>query len=212
MASSDKGAASAAVAGGPAHGAGHGPGEGGTRRDFLFLAGGAFGAVGAAAVVWPLVDSLNPAADTLAAAEPFNVDVSSVKEGQGITVKYLGEPIFIRRRTKKEIDEARAVPLAQLKDPQTDQARVYKGKDEWLVVKGVCTHLGCVPLGQSSNDNRGAFGGYYCPCHGSAYDTSGRIRKGPAPQNLWIPQYRFSSDTVIRVGAAPTDGGPKPTS
>jgi ubiquinol-cytochrome c reductase iron-sulfur subunit len=208
MASSDKGGASAAVAGAP----GHGAPEGGTRRDFLFLAAGAFGAIGSAAVAWPLIDSLNPAADTLAAAQPFNIDVSSVKEGQGITVKYLGEPIFIRRRTQKEIEEARKVPMAELIDPQTDQARVYKGKDQWLVVKGVCTHLGCVPLGQSPNDNRGAYGGYYCPCHGSAYDTSGRIRKGPAPENLWIPPYQFPSDTVIRVGAQPTDGGPKPTS
>ncbi len=208
MASSDKGAASAAVAGAP----GHASGEGETRRDFLLLATGAVGAVGAAMAAWPLIDSLNPAADTLAAAQPFNVDVSSVQEGQGITVKYLGEPIFIRKRTKKEIEEARAVPMSQLIDPQTDQARVYKGKSEWLVVKGVCTHLGCVPLGQSPNEDRGAYGGYYCPCHGSAYDTSGRIRKGPAPQNLWIPPYQFASDTVIRVGAEPTDGGPQPTS
>ena len=207
MASSDKG--SAVVAGGPAHGTG---GEGGTRRDFLFLAGGAFGVVGTALAAWPLVDSLNPAADTLAAAQPFNVDVSSVQAGQGITVKYLGEPIFLRKRTEKEIEEARKVPLSELIDPQTDQERVYKDHADWLVVKGVCTHLGCVPLGQSPNENRGAYGGYYCPCHASAYDTSGRIRKGPAPNNLWIPEYRFESDTVIRVGAETAAGGPQPTS
>ncbi|MBC7136565.1 ubiquinol-cytochrome c reductase iron-sulfur subunit [Oceanibaculum nanhaiense] len=178
---------------GGAHGA-HGEG---TRRDFLHLATVGVGAVGAAAIAWPFIDQWNPAADTLALAST-EVDISKIAEGQAITVSWRGKPVFIRHRTAVEIEEATAVPLGDLPDPQADTARVEK--PEWLVVVGVCTHLGCIPLGQSSTQPRGEFGGWFCPCHGSHYDTSGRIRKGPAPENLPVPAYEFLSDTRIRIG------------
>jgi ubiquinol-cytochrome c reductase iron-sulfur subunit len=162
------------------------------RRDFLFLATGAVGAVGAAAVVWPLVDQMNPDASTLALAS-IEVDTGAIAEGQIVTVKWRGGPVFIRHRTKKEIDEAVNTPLSELKDPQTDAQRVQK--PEWLIVVGVCTHLGCVPLG-----HEGPYDGWKCPCHGSIYDTSGRIRSGPAPLNLAVPEYAFLSDTKVKIG------------
>ncbi len=168
-----------------------------TRRDFLFYAATAVGAVGTAAVVWPFVDSLNPAADTRALSS-VEVDLSPIAAGQAITVKWRGKPVFIRRRTAAEIAAADAVPLADLRDPQPDSARVTR--PEWLILVGVCTHLGCVPLGQKPADPRGDFGGWFCPCHGSHYDTSGRIRKGPAPANLAVPAYAFLSDTLVRIG------------
>ena len=166
-----------------------------TRRDMLFIATGAVAAVGAGTVAWPLVSQMNPDASTLALAST-EVDISAIPEGGSLTVKWRGKPVFVRHRTKKEIDEALATPLAQLPDPQTDAARVKK--PEWLVVVGVCTHLGCVPLGAPGS--RGEYDGWFCPCHGSHYDTSGRIRKGPAPTNLAVPTYDFLSDTKLRIG------------
>lgn len=166
-----------------------------TRRDMLFIATGAVAAVGAGAVVWPLISQMNPDASTLALAST-EVDISAIPEGGSLTVKWRGKPVFVRHRTKKEIDEAVATPLAQLPDPQTDAVRVKK--PEWLVVVGVCTHLGCVPLGAPGS--RGEYDGWFCPCHGSHYDTSGRIRKGPAPTNLAVPTYDFLSDTKLRIG------------
>ena len=175
----------------------HGPHEGETRRDFLVLAAGALGAVGALAVAVPFINSMNPSADVLALSST-EVDLKPVAEGQAITVVWRGHPVFVRHRTAKEIEEARDVPLADLKDPQPDDKRVQK--PQWLIVVGVCTHLGCIPLGQKSTDPRGEFGGYFCPCHGSQYDTSGRIRKGPAPANLPVPPYTFLTDDSIRIG------------
>ncbi|WP_207483360.1 ubiquinol-cytochrome c reductase iron-sulfur subunit [Arenibaculum pallidiluteum] len=171
--------------------------EGATRRDFLYLATAAVGAVGAASVAWPFIDSMNPAADTLALAS-IDVDLSPVQVGQAITVTWRGKPVFVRRRTEEEIQTARAVNVNELRDPQTDEQRVIK--PEWLVMVGVCTHLGCVPLGQKATDPKGDFGGWFCPCHGSHYDTAGRIRRGPAPANLHVPEYRFLDDTSIRLG------------
>jgi ubiquinol-cytochrome c reductase iron-sulfur subunit len=164
-----------------------------TRRDMLFIATGAAAAVGVGAVAWPLISQMNPDASTIAAGVPVDVDLSGIKEGQIVTVKWRGNPIFVRHRTKKEIDEAANVVLDQLKDPQTDAARVKK--PEWLVVIGVCTHLGCIPQGHD-----GPYDGWLCHCHGSVYDTSGRIRSGPAPANLVVPAYAFDSDTKLTIG------------
>ncbi|MGB8842361.1 MAG: ubiquinol-cytochrome c reductase iron-sulfur subunit [Aliidongia sp.] len=172
-------------------------GEGGTRRDFLVLTAAAFGAVGVGAVAVPFIQSMNPAADTLALSTT-EVDLTPVAVGQSITVKWQGAPVFIRHRTAKEIDEAQKVDVAELRDPQADSARVKKA--EWLIVKGVCTHLGCIPLGQKPTDPRGDYDGWFCPCHGSQYDSSGRIRKGPAPRNLFVPPYAFLTDTSIKIG------------
>ena len=163
-----------------------------TRRDFLYLATGAFATVGAANIVWPLIDQMNPDASVKALAS-IEIDLSSIDIGQSITVSWRGKPVFIRRRTQGEIAEARSVAFDALPDPQGDETRVTK--EEWLVMVGICTHLGCVPLGQS-----GDFNGWFCPCHGSHYDTSGRIRKGPAPKNLEIPPYEFVGDTRIKIG------------
>jgi ubiquinol-cytochrome c reductase iron-sulfur subunit len=172
-------------------------GSGETRRDFLYLAAGAMGAVGTAAVVWPLIDTMNPSAEVLALAST-EVDLSPIEVGQRITVTWRGNPVFIDHRTQEQIDVAEAVELDELPDPQADDTRVQK--PEWLVVIGVCTHLGCVPLGQKAGQSRGEFGGWFCPCHGSHYDTSGRIRKGPAPLNLPVPPYEFTGDTTIVIG------------
>ena len=162
------------------------------RRDFLFLATGAVGAVGVAAVAWPLVDQMNPDASTLAMSS-IEVDIGAIPEGQIVTVKWRGGPVFVRHRTQKEIEDAESVPLSELRDPQTDAQRVQK--PEWLIVVGVCTHLGCVPIG-----HEGKYEGWFCPCHGSMYDTSGRIRQGPAPLNLAVPEYKFLSDTRVKIG------------
>ena len=159
----------------------------------LFIATGAVGAVGFGSVAWPLIHQMNPDASTIAAGAAIDVDLSAIAEGAIVTVKWRGKPIFVRHRTPKEIKEAVDVPLAQLPDPQADSQRVKK--PEWLVVIGVCTHLGCIPLGHS-----GDYDGWFCPCHGSAYDTSGRIRKGPAPKNLEVPNYAFASDTKLTIG------------
>jgi len=176
---------------------------GDTRRDFLTLAGPTFVVVGGAIALWPFISQMNPDAGALALAST-EVDLSPVKEGQAITVQWRGKPVFIRNRTKEEIAEARDVPLRDLPDPQTDAARVKKGHDNWLVVVGVCTHLGCIPKGQTPAEAsmRGEYHGWFCPCHGSSYDTSGRIRKGPAPRNLEVPPYAFIDDqkTKIRIG------------
>ena len=172
-------------------------GSGETRRDFLYLAAGAMGAVGAGSVAWPLIDSMNPSAEVLALAST-EVDLGPIEVGQRITVTWRGNPVFIDHRTPEQIQEAEAVEVADLPDPQPDAERVVQA--EWLVVIGVCTHLGCVPLGQKTGQSRGEFGGWFCPCHGSHYDTSGRIRKGPAPLNLPVPPYEFTGDTTILIG------------
>lgn len=170
-----------------------------TRRDFLILTAGAVGAVGAGYFAWPFIDSMNPAADVLAQST-IDVDISPIPEGQAITVVWRGKPIFIRHRTSEEIKAAEQVAMSELMDPETDQARVKKGHDEWLIVIGICTHLGCIPTGNMPTQNRGKYGGWACPCHGSLYDTSGRVRRGPAPLNLFIPPYTFLSATQIRIG------------
>lgn len=171
--------------------------DGETRRDFLYLTAGAFGAVGAASFAWPFLDSMNPAADTLALST-IEVDISPIKTGQAITVMWQGKPVFIRHRTATEIEGAREVDVSTLRDKQTDEERVKK--PEWLVMVGICTHLGCVPLGQKEGEVRGEYNGWFCPCHGSHYDQSGRIRKGPAPANLKVPLYSFINDTTLKIG------------
>ena len=171
--------------------------ESSTRRDFLLLTAGALGGVGVAVTVWPFIDSMNPARDTLALSTT-EVDLSPVQLGQRLTVAWRGKPVFIDHRTPDEIKAAQDVDAARLPDPQKDSDRVKK--PEWLVMIGVCTHLGCIPLGQKPGDDRGSFGGWFCPCHGSVYDTSGRIRQGPAPLNLIVPPYEFTSDTAIKIG------------
>jgi ubiquinol-cytochrome c reductase iron-sulfur subunit len=185
---------------------GHGDHQEPTRRDFLYIATGAVGAVGAALVAWPLVDQMNPDKAALALAT-IEVDVASIAPGQSVTVKWRGKPVFIRNRTPEEVAAAKAVPLSDLKDQSArneniagaataaDENRAAAGKENWLVMLGVCTHLGCVPLGQ-----QGPYGGWFCPCHGSAYDTAGRIRQGPAPENLLIPKFSFTTDTTILIG------------
>jgi len=162
------------------------------RRDFIFTASYALGAVGVGAAVWPLIDQMNPDASVKALAST-EVDVSTVERGQSITVLWRGKPVFIKRRTEEEIAKAREVDLKELKHPEKDEERAKN--PEWLVMLGVCTHLGCVPLG-----DKGEYGGWFCPCHGSHYDTSGRIRKGPAPTNMEIPKYEFVNSNTIKIG------------
>ncbi|WP_353473111.1 ubiquinol-cytochrome c reductase iron-sulfur subunit [Salipiger sp. H15] len=183
----------------------------GTRRDFLFYATGGAGVVATGAAVWPLVNQMNPSAD-VRALSTIRVDVSGVETGTQLTVKWLGKPVFIRRRTEAEIEEARSVTMDQLVDTQARNENVPAGSDaidqnrsldeagEWLVMMGVCTHLGCVPLGNAGDFTAGGVGGWFCPCHGSHYDTAGRIRKGPAPQNLHVPVASFVEDTTILLG------------
>jgi len=172
-------------------------GGGENRRDFLLIATSTLGAVGAGLAVWPFIDSMNPAADVLALSS-IEADLAPVQVGQAITVVWRGKPIFIRHRTTKEIKEAQAVKMSDLPDPATDQDRVQK--EEWLIMIGICTHLGCIPLGQKPGDPKGDYDGWFCPCHGSHYDSAGRIRKGPAPKNLYLPPYVFTSDTTIKIG------------
>tara|TARA_Y100001970_G_scaffold99951_1_gene125659 strand:- start:3195 stop:3707 length:513 start_codon:yes stop_codon:yes gene_type:complete len=162
------------------------------RRDFIFTASYAIGAVGVGAVVWPLIDQMNPDASVKALAST-EVDISGVEIGQSITVLWRGKPVFIRRRTEEEISKARNVKIEELPHPETDEDRAKN--PEWLVMLGVCTHLGCVPLG-----DKGEYGGWFCPCHGSHYDTSGRIRKGPAPTNMEVPKYEFVNSNTIKIG------------
>ncbi len=163
-----------------------------TRRNFLYISTGSFAAAGAAALAWPFVDQMNPDASVKALAST-EVDLSAILPGQSITVLWRGKPVFIRRRTSEEISDAKKVKLEELPDPQVDEDRVQN--PEWLIMVGICTHLGCIPLGQ-----KGEFNGWFCPCHGSHYDTSGRIRKGPAPKNLEIPQYVFVDDNTVKIG------------
>ena len=171
--------------------------DGESRRDFLTLTAGALGAVGLASAIWPFIDSLNPARDTLALSTT-EADLAPVKVGQRLTLTWQGKPVFVDHRTPEEIQKALDVDVSSLRDPQKDSERVKK--TEWLIMVGVCTHLGCIPLGQKQGDDRGPYGGWFCPCHGSIYDTSGRIRQGPAPLNLIIPPYEFTSDTAIKIG------------
>ena len=181
------------------------------RRDFIVILAQSFAGVGAAVALWPFISQMNPDASTQALAS-IEVDLSPVKQGQAITVVWRGKPVFIRNRTAEEIKAAQDTKLSDLKDvnarndalpdktPATDVNRTKKGKENWLVLVGICTHLGCIPKGQSMGDARGNFGGWFCPCHGSHYDTAGRIRLGPAPQNLEVPPYDFLSDTQIKIG------------
>ncbi len=185
------------------------------RRDFIHIFSIAATAVGSAAVVWPLVHQMNPDASVLALSTK-EVDLSAVEVGQAIKVFWQGKPVFIRKRTPAEIEAAEATPLSALVDDNARNANLQSGAEasdnarttsadgkatpEWLVLVGVCTHLGCIPLGTSSGENKGDYGGWFCPCHGSHYDTAGRIRKGPAPENLAVPPFEFVSDTVVRIG------------
>ena len=178
---------------------GHAPDGGVRRRDFINIAAVSFAGVGAAATLYPLVNQMNPSADVLALAS-IEVDVSAIQPGQAIKTIFRKQPLFIRHLTPAEMQAANAVSLGELRDPQSLQDRTAEGKPQWLVTMGVCTHLGCVPLGAAEGENKGQYQGYFCPCHGSHYDTAGRIRKGPAPKNLEVPEYKFASDTVITVG------------
>ena len=170
-----------------------------TKRDFLKLLTGSAAAIGAAALVWPFIDSMNPAGDVLALSS-VEVDLAPVEEGSGIVVVWRGKPIFVRARTPEEIKTVSAVPMSALIDPEPEADRVKAGHEKFLVAIGICTHLGCVPLGNKPTDPRGDYGGYFCPCHGSQYDVSGRVRHGPAPLNLAIPPYAFTTDTKVKIG------------
>jgi ubiquinol-cytochrome c reductase iron-sulfur subunit len=181
------------------HAAPHTGGAEVTKRDFLKLVAGAGAAVGVGAIAWPLIDSMNPSADVLALSST-TVDLAPITLGQAITVVWRGKPVFVRHRTPEEIQKARADDKDRLRDPVADAARVKAGHEQWLIVVGICTHLGCVPLGNRSTEARGDFGGWFCPCHGSHYDTAARVRKGPAPLNLLVPGYTFTSDRAVRIG------------
>ena len=173
--------------------------EGVRRRDFINIAAVSFAGVGGLAVVYPLVNQMNPSADVLALAS-IEVDVAQIQPGQAIKTIFRKQPLFIRHLTPAEIAAANAVPVGELRDPQTLAERTQEGKNQWLITMGVCTHLGCVPLGAAEGENRGDYGGYFCPCHGSHYDTAARIRRGPAPTNLEVPEYTFASDTMVKIG------------
>ncbi|WP_343289403.1 ubiquinol-cytochrome c reductase iron-sulfur subunit [Wolbachia endosymbiont of Encarsia formosa] len=166
-----------------------------SRRDFITLTTCTMAGIGAASVFWPLVKSMNPSAEVLAMST-VEVNLSHIQEGQGKKVKWQGKPVFIRRRTKQEIEAARAINAENLRDPESDEKRVYKGKDEWLIMIGICTHLGCVPVDHATKDGNG----WFCPCHGSYYDTSGRVIGGPAPKNMAIPDYFFPSENIVIIG------------
>jgi ubiquinol-cytochrome c reductase iron-sulfur subunit len=185
-------------------------GEKVTRRDFIHFAAAALTLAGGAAALWPVLDQMNPDQSALSLAS-VEFDLTPVVEGQGVNIMWRGKPIFVRHRTAAEIAAAKAVDIKELVDsdarqidgpdvPGTDENRVKKGKEQWLVLVGICTHLGCIPQGTKSNEPRGEYGGWFCSCHGSQYDTSGRIRKGPAPRNLPVPPYKFISDTKIIIG------------
>ncbi len=185
-------------------GAGHDTPADQGRRDFIFIAAGSAAAVGAGATAWPFIDQMNPAADTLAMSTT-EVDLSAVEAGQQIKVMWQGKPVFVRHRTPAEISAALRDDYATLKDPQKDEDRIKQsdgqpGKAEWLILQANCTHLGCVPLPSFDPGYRGAFGGWFCPCHGSDFDTSGRIRRGPAPINLLVAPFVYLNDTTIRIG------------
>ncbi|MEO7826130.1 MAG: ubiquinol-cytochrome c reductase iron-sulfur subunit [Allosphingosinicella sp.] len=169
------------------------------RRDFINIAAVSVAGVGAAATLYPLVNQMNPSADVLALAS-IEVDLAAIQAGQAVKTIFRKQPLFIRHLTPAEIQAANAVDIGSLRDPQSLAERTKPGKSQWLITMGVCTHLGCVPLGAGEGESRGAFGGYFCPCHGSSYDTAARIRKGPAPKNLEVPAYAFKSDTIVTVG------------
>ena len=169
------------------------------RRDFINIAAVSFAGVGALAIVLPLINQMNPSAYVLALSTT-ELDISKIEPGQAIKASFRKQPLFVRNLTPAEIAAADAVAVSSLRDPQTLEERTKAGKKNWLITLGVCTHLGCVPLGAGEGENKGPFGGYFCPCHGSAYDTAGRIRQGPAPKNLVVPDYAFNSDTVVTVG------------
>lgn len=173
--------------------------EGVRRRDFIHIATVSFAGVGAAAAVVPLVYQMAPAAD-IRALSTTDVDISAIQPGQAIKTSWRKQPVFIRNLTPAEIQQANAVNASSLRDPQTLAERTQAGHENWLITLGVCTHLGCVPLGAAEGESKGEYGGYFCPCHGSHYDTAGRIRKGPAPLNLVVPEYAFTSDTVVTIG------------
>ncbi|MDZ3831404.1 MAG: ubiquinol-cytochrome c reductase iron-sulfur subunit [Sphingopyxis sp.] len=173
--------------------------DGVRRRDFINIAAVSFAGVGAGAIVLPLVNQMNPSADVLALSST-EIDISAIQSGQAIKTSWRKQPVFVRNLTTAEIAEADKVPMSDLRDPQTLGDRTKVGKENWLITLGVCTHLGCVPLGAAEGENRGDYGGYFCPCHGSHYDTAARIRKGPAPTNLVVPPYEFTSDTVVTIG------------
>ena len=180
-------------------------GDGVRRRDFLNVAAVSFAGVGGIAALAPLIVQMSPSADVLALATT-EVDFSKVQPGQGIKAQWRKQPVFIRNLTPKEIAEADAVPLSELRDPQTLEERTKAGKKNWLITLGVCTHLGCVPLGIGEGENRGKYGGYFCPCHGSQYDTAARIRQGPAPKNLFVPDYTFTTATTVLIGSKGESG------
>ncbi|PEQ12322.1 ubiquinol-cytochrome c reductase iron-sulfur subunit [Novosphingobium sp. PC22D] len=174
-------------------------GEGVRRRDFINIAAVSAAGVAGVSLLVPLISQMAPSADVLAASST-EVDISAIQPGQAIKAVFRKQPVFIRNLTPKEIAAANAVNISSLRDPQTLAERTKEGKENWLITMGVCTHLGCVPLGAGEGENRGEFGGYFCPCHGSSYDTAARIRKGPAPKNLEVPEYEFTSDTVVKIG------------
>lgn len=169
------------------------------RRDFINIAAVSFGGVGIVATVFPLVNQMNPSADVLALSS-IEVDISAIEPGQSVKTSWRKQPIFIRNLTAPEIEAANKVDISDLRDPQTLAERTQAGKENWLITLGVCTHLGCVPLGAAQGEVKGEFGGYFCPCHGSHYDTAGRTRKGPAPTNLEVPEYSFLTDTIVKIG------------
>ena len=176
---------------------GHAPEQ--SRRDFIKLVAASSAAIGVGALAWPLIDSMNPSSDVLALSS-VEFDLGPIPVGQAVTVVWRGKPVFVRHRSAEEIKTAEGVKLSDLADPATDESRVKPGESQWLVVVGICTHLGCVPLGNKPTEARGDFGGWFCPCHGSQYDVSGRVRHGPAPANLAVPPYAFMSNSRIKIG------------
>ena len=199
MASKAQSAEASHATGAAAHAGGDHAAGGVRRRDFLNIAAVSFAGVGGVAALAPLIVQMSPSADVLAMSTT-EVDISKVVPGQGIKVSWRKQPVFVRNLTPKEIAEANAVALSDLRDPQTLAERTKPGKANWLITLGVCTHLGCVPLGIGEGENKGPYGGYFCPCHGSAYDTAARIRSGPAPANLAVPDYAFTSPTIVQIG------------
>ena len=173
--------------------------DGVRRRDFINIAAVSAAGVAGVSVLVPLISQMAPSADVLAASST-EIDISAIEPGQAIKAIFRKQPVFVRNLTTKEIEEANAVPLGDLRDPQTLSERTKESHENWLITMGVCTHLGCVPLGAGEGENKGEYGGYFCPCHGSHYDTAARIRKGPAPTNLVVPEYEFVSDTVVKIG------------
>ena len=173
--------------------------DGVRRRDFINIAAVSFAGVGSVAVVLPLVNQMNPSADVLALSST-EIDISAIQPGQAIKTSWRKQPVFVRNLVAAEIAEAKQVPLGELRDPETIDQRTKPGKENWLITLGVCTHLGCIPLGAAEGENRGDYGGYFCPCHGSHYDTAARIRRGPAPHNLVVPNYTFKSPTLVEIG------------